>query len=112
MREMLVFLEYLDTGLVPIKGFQSVDIEDFEKGLNSLSREERRKVNRKFRKIFRRLCKEKMKSMKSESSQYSFKKRFGVGELTPSKIQLKSRRRFVHDAITREIIKRMLADEF
>jgi len=113
MREMLVFLEYLNTGLVPVKGFKSEDIQSFESGLKSLSSEEKRKVNRKFRKIFRKLAKEKIKSIeKDRALLYSFKKKFGIGENKPSKIQLRSRRRFVHDSINKQIWEKIRKNEF
>ena len=113
MREMLVFLKYLDTGLVPIKGFRPEDIESFDSSLKSLSPEERRRVNRKFRKIFRKLAKEKIKSIsKNEVLLRSFKLKFGIGELEPSKIQLRSRRRFVHDSINKQIWEKINNNEF
>jgi hypothetical protein len=48
---------YLDSGLVPVSGFSSKDVESFQIMLQSLSIEEQRLAKRKFRKKWRKLLK-------------------------------------------------------
>jgi hypothetical protein len=108
LRDILVFVEYLDTGLVPSRGFAPSDIEEFEAGLRSLSIEERRSVNRKFRKIFRKLVKKKLMTKKSKGEYTEgMVRQYGYGASQPTKRQLRARRRFVHQEILDQINKRI-----
>ena len=102
---MLVFLEYLETGMVPVSGFQKEDIESFELMLSDLSEEERRKMNRKFRKIFRSICKRDLNNPRKPTS--GWKQVYGIGSSNPSPKQLRARRRLVHEEIRKSIESRL-----
>ena len=56
--------EYLESGLVPVRGFTMGEVEDFRSMLESLSPKERRVATRKFRKKWRKL----MKSLPGDSA--------------------------------------------
>ena len=110
MQDLLIFHEYLESGLIPVKGFMPEDIEEFEKLLASLPMVERRKINRKFRKIFRKLyTREQRANKKNFSLPYdALKKTYGVGgQHPPSKRQLRARRRLVHAEICKIVSKRL-----
>jgi len=89
--ETLVFLEYLKHSLIPVDNFTGDGIADFEKKLISLSYEERRKVNRKFRKIFKKIAKKK-----NFYDYPHFVSLYGLASYNPSKEQIRARRRLVH----------------
>ena len=105
MRDTLVFLEYLEAGLIPVKSFDRSSIEEFEKFLNSLDEEEKRVVTRKFRKIFRSIVKTDIASSRNpEVTRDFFVKRYGYTIKKPSKYQLRDRRRFVHNWLVRKCL--------
>ncbi len=103
MRDTLVFLKYLETGLVPVRGFLSEDILEFENMLKSLSDSERRIANRKFRKLFRRTIKKKMVEIRKRSGYQSipesWKITYGIGSTNPTPQQMRNRRRLVHQEL-------------
>jgi|TARA_R110001583_G_scaffold21333_16_gene81084 hypothetical protein len=107
LHNTLIFLEYLDFGLIPIKGFWPENIEEFEKFMGELSPSDRRKVNRKFRKIFRKIIKRHMGFKKKPS--VGWQNTYGVGAQDPTRVQLRNRRRLVHDEITNLIRGRLNA---
>lgn len=83
---------YLDNGLVPVSGFSLEQVQTFQSMLASLSPEERRKSNRKFRKKWRKL----LKTLPPQI----------VGDLTKDcsgPIAGARRRRAVHRAMLRQI---------
>ena len=103
MRDTLVFLKYLETGLVPVRGFLTEDISEFENMLKSLSDSERRIANRKFRKLFRRIIKKKMIEVSKRSGYQSiptsWKTTYGIGVTKPTPQQMRNRRRLVHQEL-------------
>jgi len=110
LQDLLIFHEYLDSGLIPIKGFTPEDIGEFEKLMASLPAVDRRKINRKFRKIFRKLYTREQHANKKHPSlpHDALKKTYGVGgEHPPSKRQLRARRRLVHAEICQIVSKRL-----
>ena len=105
MRSTLIFLEYLQSGLIPVNGFWPESISEFEKLLSSLSVEDRRVANRKFRKIFRKISKRYVADKNKPTA--GWKKVYGVGDARPTKAQLRNRRRLVHEEISKMISRRM-----
>lgn len=105
MRETLIFLEYLETGLIPVNGFAPESIENFEEMLSKMSPEERRKVNRKFRKIFRQISKRALSDSKRPTE--GWKKVYGIGSPKPTSKQKRARRRLVHEEIRKSIEERL-----
>jgi hypothetical protein len=103
-KDTMVFLEYLNSGMIPVKGFFQEDIEQFEKFLSSLDADSRRKINRKFRKTFRRIVNNPSFSRNSTNN---WKKTYGIGYHNPTKSQLRMRRRLVHREICTLISKRI-----
>jgi len=55
--QLNILHKYLESGLVPVRGFSSEEIKDFRSMLDSLSFEDRRRATRKFRKKWRKLMK-------------------------------------------------------
>ena len=55
MHDLFIRDFYLQRGMVPVEGFSPEEIESFNKRLQSLSPEDRRKAKRKFRKFVRKL---------------------------------------------------------
>jgi hypothetical protein len=92
-KKILVYLKYLELGLIPIESFDSDGIEDFKDKLNSLSYDEKRKINRKFRKIFKRIVKKKDLNLSTMISLY------GLHSKKPNKMQVRARRRLVHEEL-------------
>lgn len=105
MRNTLIFLEYLQSGLIPVNGFWPESILDFEKLLDSLSIEDRRVANRKFRKIFRKISKHCMADKNKPTAGWN--RVYGIGYAKPTKVQLRNRRRLVHQEISKMINRRM-----
>jgi hypothetical protein len=105
LRDTLVFLKYLDSGLIPVSGFHPQNIEEFEKLLSSLSAVDRRAVNRKFRKIFRKIAKKEMANKNRPTT--GWKQVYGLDSASPTKKQLRARRRLVDDTIRAQINKRL-----
>ena len=103
MNSTLVFLEYLETGLIPVRDFQASSIEEFDDFLNCLSPEEKRSSTRKFRKIFREIAKEEIsKSKNPEIAKNHFVRTYGYTLKEPSKYQLRARRRLVHNSFLKK----------
>jgi hypothetical protein len=90
-KKILLYLKYLENGLIPVESFSGDGIEDFKKKLNSLSYEEKRKINRKFRKIFKKIAKNRDLSNQTLISLY------GAYVKKPNKMQIRARRRLVHE---------------
>lgn len=105
MQKSLIFLEYLDAGIIPVAGFDPENIQEFEKFLSSLSPQEQRVLKRKFRKIFRKIVKKNLSSKSPPSKAWII--HYGVGETQPTKRQLKARRRLVHQEILKAVNKRI-----
>ena len=101
--QTLIFLEYLDCGLIPVKDFSAQSIEQFDKFLKDLSQSDRRKVNRKFRKIFRKILKRESLKMRNRKMPPSWIATYGIGLEKPTKGHLRARRRLVHKTIFKTI---------
>lgn len=105
MRDTLIVLEYLKVGLVPVDGFQPESIEKFNEQLVSLSKADRKLVNRRFRKVFRKIARREMARPNRPTD--GWKKTYGVGETNPTPQQLRNRRRLVHEEISNTIWRRL-----
>ena len=105
MYKELVYLEYLEFGLIPVNGFSEISIQEFEKMLESLSDQDRRKVNRKFRKIFRKTIRREMSNQKRPTAGWD--KLYGLNSPKPTPRQMRARRRLVHREITNAIYRRL-----
>ena len=98
-------------GLIPISGFAPESIGEFDSFINSLDPMEKKSATRKFRKIFRKIAKEKIRS--SHNPDYVEKtlmKNCGYKSLNPTKSQKKSRRRLVHSYILNQYNQRRKND--
>ncbi len=103
MQSSLVFLEYLNTGLIPIKSFDQPSIEEFDNFIKTLSPEEKRVATRKFRKIFREIIKKEINSSRNPDITLSYLiKRYGYTIKKPNKWQMRARRRLVHNQIVKD----------
>ena len=105
LQKTLIFLEYLETGLIPVNGFHKDDVESFELMLLDLSETERRKVNRKFRKVFRSICKRELSNPKRPTTGWAHV--YGIGSPKPTPKQLRARRRLVHEEIRKSVESRL-----
>ena len=85
--DVFITLEYLESGLIPSKSFSPEGIADFRESLASLSEEDARRAKRKFRKLWRKICKDE--DVAGE----------GLKVGLPSSIQKSCRRRAVHREI-------------
>ena len=84
--QTLVYLKYLENDLIPVTSFSPEEIEAFKQSLESLSYHEKRKINRKFRKIFKKIVR------KSNVNYYSTHliSLYGLDSSKPNKNQLRA----------------------